>query len=70
MQLLDFRGDGVGGYVAESRHGQMSTGASSDLQRATDICRWMVTQHGMSDGMGPIYLRGLPDEVFLARDYE
>lgn len=60
----------LGGYAAETLvMGQMSTGASSDLQRATDICRRMVTQYGMSDDMGPIYLGGDHDEVFLARDY-
>lgn len=49
----------LGGYAAETLvMGQMSTGASSDLQRATDICRRMVTQYGMSDDMGPIYLGG------------
>ena len=42
-----------GGYAAETLvMGQMSTGASSDLQRATDICRRMVTQYGMSDRLG------------------
>ena len=46
----------------------MSTGASSDLQRATDMCRRMVTQYGMSDKLGPIYLGG-EQEVFLARDF-
>ena len=60
----------LGGYAAESIvMGDMSTGASSDLQRATDICRRMVMQYGMSDEMGPIYLGGDHDEVFLARDY-
>ena len=60
----------LGGYAAEMLvMGQMSTGASSDLKRATDICRRMVTQYGMSDDMGPIYLGGDHDEVFLARDY-
>jgi len=49
--------------------GEMSTGASSDLQRATDICRRMVMQYGMSDEMGPIFLGGDHSEVFLARDY-
>ena len=63
-------GELLGGYAAETLvMGQMSTGASSDLQRATDICRRMVTQYGMSDDMGPIYLGGDHDEVFLARDY-
>ena len=69
-QLLDFVAMALGGYAAETLvMGQMSTGASSDLQRATDICRRMVTQYGMSDDMGPIYLGGDHDEVFLARDY-
>ena len=69
-QLLDFVSMALGGYAAESVVlGEMSTGASSDLQRATDICRRMVMQYGMSDEMGPIYLGGDHDEVFLARDY-
>ncbi len=69
-QLLDTIAMALGGYAAERLvRGEMSTGASSDLQRATDICRRMVTQYGMSDDMGPIYLGGDHDEVFLARDY-
>ena len=69
-QLLDFVAMALGGYAAERLvMGEMSTGASSDLQRATDICRRMVMQYGMSDDMGPIYLGGDHDEVFLARDY-
>lgn len=69
-QLLDFVAMALGGYAAESLvMGEVSTGAGSDLQRATDICRRMVTQYGMSDDMGPIYLGGDHDEVFLARDY-
>ena len=43
----------LGGYTAEKLvMGVMSTGASSDLQRATDTCRRMVTQYGMSDKLG------------------
>ena len=69
-QLLDFVCMALGGYAAESLvMGEVSTGAGSDLQRATDICRRMVTQYGMSDDMGPIYLAGQHDEVFLGRDY-
>ncbi len=69
-QLLDFVAMALGGYAAEQIvMGEMSTGASSDLQRATQICRSMVTQYGMSDDMGPIYLSGDHDEVFLGRDY-
>ncbi len=69
-QLMDYVAMALGGYAAEGLvMGQVSTGAGSDLQRATDICRRMVTQYGMSDDMGPIYLGGDHDEVFLARDY-
>ncbi len=69
-QLLDFVAMALGGYAAERLvMGEMSTGANSDLKRATDICRRMVMQYGMSDDMGPIYLGGDHDEVFLARDY-
>lgn len=69
-QLLDFVAMALGGYAAEILvRGEMSTGAGSDLKRATDICRHMVTQYGMSEDMGPIYLGGDHDEVFLARDY-
>ena len=69
-QLRDFVAMALGGYAAELIvMGEMSTGASSDLQRATDICRRMVTQYGMSDEMGPIFLGSGHDEVFLGRDY-
>lgn len=69
-QLLDFVSMALGGYAAETLvMGEMSTGASSDLKRATDVCRNMVTQYGMSDDMGPIFLGGDHDEVFLGRDY-
>lgn len=67
--LEDFVTMALGGYTAEKLvMGVMSTGASSDLQRATDICRRMVTQYGMSDTLGPVYLGG-EQEVFLARDF-
>ncbi len=69
-QLLDNVAMALGGYAAECIVlGDVSTGASSDLQQATDICRRMITQYGMSDDMGPIYLGSDHDEVFLARDY-
>ncbi len=69
-QLLDYVTMALGGYAAEQLVlGQVSTGASSDLKRATDICRRMVTQYGMSDDMGPVYLGGEHDEVFVAMEY-
>ena len=47
----------------------VSTGATSDLQHATDIARKMVTEYGMSDTLGPVYLSDNGHEVFLGRDF-
>ena len=60
----------LGGRVAEQlRMGDISTGASNDLQRATGIVRDMVAKYGMSDALGPVsYASG--GEVFIGRDYE
>ena len=60
----------LGGRVAEHlRMGDISTGASNDLQRATGIVRDMVAKYGMSDALGPVsYASG--GEVFIGRDYE
>ncbi|MBQ7487065.1 MAG: ATP-dependent zinc metalloprotease FtsH [Clostridia bacterium] len=70
QQLLDYIAMALGGYAAESLVlGQVSTGASSDLQRATDICRRMVMQYGMSDDMGPIFLGSNHDEPFVGMEY-
>ncbi len=69
-QLLDFVAMAMGGYAAEQLVlGEVSTGASSDLQRATEICRRMVTQYGMSDDMGPIFLSAQHDQVFVAMEH-
>ena len=66
--LTDFVTMALGGYAAEKLViGDVSNGATSDLKRSTEICRAMVTQYGMSDKLGPIYLGG-EQEVFLARD--
>ena len=46
---------------------QMTTGASNDFERATDIARRMVTQWGMSDSMGPMVYGENEGEVFLGR---
>ncbi len=59
----------LGGYTAEQIFfGEMTTGASNDLQRATKIARNMVTKYGMSD-LGPIIFGGDNQEVFLGKDY-
>ena len=60
----------LGGRVAESlTFGDISTGASNDIERASDIARKMVTKYGMSDELGPIAFGTGHDEVFLGRDY-
>ena len=45
----------------------MTTGASNDIQRATDIARKMVTQWGLSEKMGPLMYEDGGEEVFLGR---
>ncbi len=58
----------LGGRVAEAlTMDDISTGASNDLQRATDIARKMVTQYGMSNLGAVCYDEG--GEVFIGRDY-
>ena len=62
----------LAGRVAEALiMGDISSGASNDIQRATSIARNMVTKYGMSDVLGPIqYGSGTSsDEVFLGRDF-
>jgi cell division protease FtsH len=57
-----------GGRIAEEIFmGQMTTGASNDFERATDMARRMVTQWGMSDAMGPMVYGENEGEVFLGR---
>lgn len=46
---------------------QITTGASNDFQRATDLARRMVTQWGMSDVLGPMVYGEEEGEVFLGR---
>lgn len=60
----------LGGRVAESLVlDDISTGASNDIQRATEIARGMVTKYGMSDNLGPITFGSGEQEVFLGKDY-
>ena len=59
----------LGGRVAEMiRYGDVTTGASNDLERATQIARQMVTQFGMSDKLGLVTLGRKQHEVFLGHD--
>ncbi|KAA3655132.1 MAG: ATP-dependent metallopeptidase FtsH/Yme1/Tma family protein [Proteobacteria bacterium] len=57
-----------GGRIAEEIFmKQMTTGASNDFQRATDMARRMVTQWGMSDVLGPMVYGEEDGEIFLGR---
>ena len=59
----------MGGRVAEAIvFGDISTGASSDIKQATEIARSMVTEYGMSDKLGPVFL-GTEHEVFLGKSF-
>ncbi len=59
----------LAGRIAEEiKFGDVTTGASNDFEKATELARRMVTQYGMSDSLGPIqYGRGA-HQVFLGRD--
>ena len=60
----------LGGRVAEALSlNDISTGASNDLQRATSICRDMVSKYGMSDELDPVVYSDDNNEVFLGKDY-
>ena len=60
----------LGGRVAEKIiFGDISTGASNDIQRATEIARNMITKYGMSEKLGPIAFGSDNDEVFLGKNY-
>ena len=59
----------LGGRVAEKlTQEDITTGASNDIQRATEIAQKMVMKYGMSDKLGPIVYGKDHDEVFLGRD--
>ena len=61
--------DLLGGRLAEAVVlGDISTGASNDLERATKIAHDMVTKYGMSETIGPVNYSDA-DEVFLGRDF-
>ena len=60
----------MGGRVAEALIlGDISTGASNDIERASEIARKMVTKYGMSEKLGPVSYSSGNDEVFLGRDF-
>ena len=60
----------LGGRVAEALVlGDISTGASNDIERASKIARAMVTKYGMSEKLGTITFGSGGEEVFLGRDF-
>jgi cell division protease FtsH len=62
-----------GGRVAEELifgHGRVTTGAASDIQKATSIARRYVTQWGLSDAIGPILVGDNEQELFLGREIQ
>ncbi len=68
-QLLDTICMCLGGHAAEEvALGEIYTGSSSDLKRATELCRRMVTEFGMSDKLGVVYL-GSDQEVFVGMEF-
>ncbi len=59
----------MGGRIAEELFmGQMTTGASNDFERATDLAQKMVSRWGMSDALGPRVYGDNEHEVFMGRD--
>ena len=69
MEMIDEIVVLLGGRVAEAvALDDISTGASNDIERATEIARKMVTQYGMSDKLGPINYGGSAHEVFIGKD--
>ena len=60
----------LGGRIAEDLvFSDITTGASNDIERASEIARKMVTKYGMSEALGPITFGSGHDEVFLGKDY-
>jgi cell division protease FtsH len=69
-EIIDKLSHMLAGRVAEEiRFDDITTGASNDLQRATETARRMVTQYGMSDSLGPLTFGHDPAQPFLGRDY-
>jgi cell division protease FtsH len=68
-ELIDRMAMMLGGRVAEElKIGDYTTGASNDIEKATNLAREMVTQFGMSEKLGPIQLGVKEGQPFLGRD--
>ncbi|MBX5437021.1 MAG: ATP-dependent zinc metalloprotease FtsH [Alicyclobacillaceae bacterium] len=69
QEMLDRICGLLGGRVAEEIVlGEISTGASNDLERVTAIARQMVTEYGMSEKLGPMQFGSRQGQVFLGKD--
>ncbi len=70
IQMLEELKILLGGRAAEAVVlGDISTGASNDIERASELARQMVTKYGMSDKLGPIAFGSSHDEVFIGKDW-
>ena len=68
-QFEDFLAFALGGHMAERLiFGDVTTGASNDIERVTTMARRMVTEYGMSDRIGPVALGKKDEMVFLGRE--
>jgi cell division protease FtsH len=69
-QFEDMLAYALGGHVSELIiFGDVTTGASNDIERVTKIARSMVTEYGMSSRIGPMALGHKEELVFLGRDF-
>jgi cell division protease FtsH len=69
-EIIDRLSHMLAGRVAEEiRFDDITTGASNDLQRASETARRMVTQYGMSENLGPLTFGHDPAQPFVGRDY-
>ncbi len=68
-EFLDELAMSLAGYASEKMiFGEITTGASDDLRKATDIARALVTKYGMSEKIGPVALGEQSDFVFLGKE--
>ena len=68
-QIIDQVTQALGGRAAEEIvFGEITSGASDDIDKATKMVRRMITEFGMSEGLGPLTYGAKEDQVFLGRD--
>ena len=69
-EMLDYIVTCLGGRASEQLFlGDISTGASGDIQQATNMARQMVTVYGMSEKLGPISFDSSGHSIFIGRDF-